>query len=89
MSNKPEVMSYEQKQRLLELSRQARALLKNEALDKVWTHLLAKQLEVFQEEQVGSLTATTAHATVRALNLLKQELRALANHIEIEEKTNG
>lgn len=85
MANKPERMTFEQKQRLLELAREARVLLNSESFNKIVTHLVAEQIGILENSDVGSLTATTAHATVRALNQIKQGLRSLANNIEFEE----
>jgi hypothetical protein len=85
-------MTPEERARLLELSRAAKRIVEDPIFEKIVTHILAKQISVFQTAELDSLTARTAHATVRALELVKQEFTALASEsviLEKEIKRNG
>lgn len=74
------------RERRLELASDADELLRNPAFERVLTHLVAEQLSILTREPIGSLTATGAHATLRALDSMKATLRAMVSDRAMVEK---
>lgn len=71
-------------ERRLELGRQAQELLDSPIFEKVVTHLTGEYIKKLTAEQVGSLTAASAHATLRALNDIKADLKVLASEVAVQ-----
>jgi len=74
------------RERRLELASDADELLRSPAFDRVVNHLVAEQVKSLVGNPIGSLTATEAHATLRALDSLKATLRAIASDRAMVEK---
>lgn len=75
----------EEQQKALALGQDAKAFLENPVFDKVLTHLTGKYIRVLVAEPVGSLTAGSAHATLRALNDFKDAVKLLASEVAVHQ----
>lgn len=84
-----ELSDAEKRAKRLELGREAKAMLESKTFQGVITHLVSEQVGILAGAAIGSLTATTAHATLLALNQIKDQLRVLANELKVEEKKRG
>lgn len=70
-----ELSDSERREKRIEWGQGASELLAHPFFGKLITHLVAEQVKVLAGNPIGSLTATEAHATLRALELLKSQLK--------------
>lgn len=78
--------THEEYERRLEIANAASELLATPFFNKVITHMVANTIKKLVAEPVGSLTATDAHATLRALESLKAELTTMASDKAVLQK---
>lgn len=69
-----------------ERAAEARALLNNSVLKEAFAKVREEQLRVLIQEPVGSLTAGAAHATVKALDGVLQQLQVIVNEATMQRK---
>lgn len=69
-----------------ERAAEARSLLHNSVLLEAVGNAKKEQLQVLIQADVGSLTASTAHATVKALDGVLQQLQVFVNEATMQKR---
>ena len=69
-----------------ERAAEARALQNNSVLKEAFANVREEQLRILIQEPVGSLTAGAAHATVKALDGVLQQLQSIVNEALMQRK---
>lgn len=65
--------------KLMEMSADARAFLNSPAFDHIFEQMKAQNMQELIQADVGSLTAASAHASMKVLENFKSRLQSLAN----------
>lgn len=73
-------------QQIEERAAEARALVNNPVLKEAFEKAKEEQVRVLIQAEVGSLTAGAAHATVKALDGVLQQLQVMVNEAAMQKR---